>query len=214
MPAKKRKRTYNSTRRQAQADETRRQILQAAEAAFTERGFSGATVEGIAGEAGVSPETVYAGFGSKRNLLAALVDLAVGGDDQPVPLLQRPQAQAALHDPEPVRQVQLFSEHIAQILSRVSLLFEVMRMAAKTEPEIAALLERMLRGRLANMQVLAESLAAHAGLRPNLSVEQAAEILWVTSSPEVYLLLTRDRHWSQQRYVNWLADSLDRLLLN
>lgn len=73
------KRRYNSTRRQAQARETRRQILEAARHLFTTRGYAGTTVETLAHEVGVAVETVYATFRSKRTVLPCLVDLAVGG---------------------------------------------------------------------------------------------------------------------------------------
>src|SRR5512139_1844715 len=93
---RKTKRPYNSARRQAQARETRRQIIEAARLLFSEHGYTGATIEAIAEEAGVAPETIFATFGNKRTILAAVIDVAVGGDAQPVPLLQRPGPQAVL----------------------------------------------------------------------------------------------------------------------
>jgi len=212
-PTRRTKRSYDSTRRQAQADATRRLVLQAASDAFAERGYSGATVESIAQSAGVSPETIYASFGSKRNLLVALLDLAVGGDEQSIPLLRRPGPQAVLRTSDPVRQLELFAEDISLILQRVSPLFEVVRMAAKTEPEIETLLNRMLAERLRNMQAPAASLRAHGGLRPGLSTARAADTLWTITSPEVFRLLTVDRGWSREKYVAWLTDTLSRLLL-
>ena len=101
---KKLKRQYNSTRRQAQASETRKQIIEAARKLFAQYGYAGATIEAIALEAGVAPETVFAVFGNKRTILANLIDISVGGDDQPVPLLQRPGPQSVLQEPDPVRQ--------------------------------------------------------------------------------------------------------------
>src|SRR5215204_3120445 len=88
------KRRYTSRRRQVQAAETRRQIVEAARQLFAERGYVGTTIEAIAQAAGVAGETVYATFGSKRAILARLVDVSVGGDEQPIPLLERPGPQA------------------------------------------------------------------------------------------------------------------------
>ena len=93
---RKPKRKYNSTRRQEQARETRRHVIEAARQLFIENGYAGATIDAIAREAGVAPETIFATFGSKRAILAAVIDVAVGGDDQPTPLLQRPEPQAVL----------------------------------------------------------------------------------------------------------------------
>lgn len=207
------KRKYNSTRRQAQARETQRQILQAARRLFIAHGYAGATIEAIAQAAGVAPETVFASFSNKRTILARLIDISVGGDDLPTPLLQRPGPQTVLHTADPVQQLQLFAEDIARILERVAPLFEVLRMAAKSEPEIAELLDGLLKERLGNITQLVQSVAAHGSLREGLAIEQAAEIAWAMSSPELYNLLTVDRGWSREAYGLWLGDTLVRLLL-
>lgn len=209
----KSKRKYDSTRRRAQARETRRLILVAARRLFVEYGYSGATIEAIAQEAGVAPETVFATFGNKRTLLAKLIDISVAGDERPIPLMQRPGPQAVLHTTGSVRQLQLFAQDIAGILERVAPIFEVMRMAAKTEPDIAELLNGMLAERFRNMTRLVESLAGQNPLREGLDMTRAAEMVWTLTSPEVYNLLIVDRGWTKEEYSHWLADSLTRLLL-
>jgi AcrR family transcriptional regulator len=210
---KKAKRPYNSTTRQAQARETRRQVVEAAHRLFAEYGYTGATIEAIAHEAGVAPETIFATFGNKRSILAALIDVSVGGDDQPIPLLQRTGQQAVLQEHDPVRQLQLFAEDISAILERVAPVFGIMRMAAKTEPDIADLLHNLLEERLKNIAAFVHSVSAHSPLRDGLDDTQATDIVWTITSPEVYSLLTMDRGWSRERYVHWLSDTLIRLLL-
>ncbi len=211
---RKTKRPYNSTRRQAQARETRRQIVEAARKLFVEYGYAGATIDAIAQEAGVAPETIFATFGNKCAILAALIDVAVGGDEQPIPLLQRPGPQTVLQEPDPVRLLQLFAMDISGILERVAPVFAIMRVAAKTEPDIAELLKNRLEQRLRNLTAVAQRLAAQNALREDLTVEQTAEIIWTITSPEVYNLLTVDRGWSRERYAHWLGDTLARLLLS
>lgn len=210
---KKTKRSYNSTRRQAQAQETRRQIITAAGRLFSEHGYAGATIDAIAQEAGVAPETIFATFGNKRTILARLIDVAVGGDDQSIPLLDRPGPQAVLQESDPVHQLQLFAQDIVTILERVAPLFEIMRVAAKTEPDIADLLKNLLSERLHNMTAVVHKVATHSSLRTDLNEAQAAEIVWTLTSPEVFTLLTIDRGWSKAQYSHWLGDSLVRLLL-
>ena len=207
------KRPYNSTRRQAQAQETQRQILEAAQKLFLDRGYSGASIAAIAEAAGVAQETVFAIFGNKRTILARLIDNAVGGDEQPIPLLERPGPQSVLHEADPVRQLHRFAQDISQILERVAPLFEVMRLTAKTEPEIAGLLKNILQQRMRNMETFTASLAAHGPLRSGLDERQAAESVWAITSPELFNLLRSDRAWSRERYVAWLGDTLTRLLL-
>src|SRR5687768_4543024 len=92
------RRRYNSTRRQAQSRQTRQQIAEAAHTLFAQRGYGGTTIEAIAQEAGVAPETIYATFGSKHKILWHLLDISVGGDDAPIPILERPGPQAILQD--------------------------------------------------------------------------------------------------------------------
>ena len=207
------KRSYNSTRRRQQARETRRQILEAANLLFTEHGYSGATIETIAQEAGVAPETVYSIFGNKRTILAQVIDFAVGGDDEPIALMQRPEVQAVLRASDPVRQLQLFAEDISRILERVAPLFIVLRGAARTEPEIAELLDALLAERLRNLENFVHHLTTTSQLRSGLSDTEASENVWTLTSPEVFNLLTVDRGWTNARYVNWLEETLVRLLL-
>ena len=102
---------------------------------------------------------------------------------------------------------------IADILERVAPLFAIMRVAAKTEPEIAEVLKVRLGQRLRNLTAVAQRLATQKALREGLNAEQAADIIWTITSPEVFSLLTVDRGWSKERYVQWLGDALARLLL-
>lgn len=209
----KSKRRYNSTGRRAQAKETHRQIIKAAGKLFAMYGYSGATIDSIAQEAAVSTETVYAIFGNKRNILTSLIDISVGGDDRPIPLLQRDGPRAVLKETDPVHLLQLFSQDIAGILERVAPIFEVIRIAAKTEPEIADLLKNLLDQRFQNLAVVTKQLASLGSLREDVDESQATEIIWTITSPEVYGLLITDRRWTKEHYVDWLSDTLVRLLL-
>jgi AcrR family transcriptional regulator len=208
------RRPYRSTRRQAQARQTRRQILTAARELFIDKGYNGATIEAIARRAGVAQETVFAAFGNKRNLLSNLVDVAVGGDELPIALLDRPGPQNVLRERDPVRQLHLFAVDISDILERVAPIFEVLRMASKSEADIAELLQNLLAERMRNMKVFVGQLAAHSPLRQGLDAAQAAESVWALSSPEVYNLFTIDQGWSKEKYARWLGDTLVQLLLS
>jgi AcrR family transcriptional regulator len=209
---RKTKRPYNSTKRQAQAGETRRQVIEAARQLFIEYGYAGATIDAIAQEAGVASETIFATFGSKRAILADVINTAVSGD-QPLPVLEQPGPQAVRQQTEPKQALQLFATDISDRLERVAPVFAVMRAAAQTEPDIAELLKNQLGIRLRNISTLAERLAAQKTLRKELNAEQAADIIWVITSPEVFSMLTIDRGWPQDQYIRWLGDTLMRLLL-
>lgn len=207
------KRAYHSTRRQAQARQTRQQIAESAQRLFRQRGYSGATIEAIAEGAGVAEETVYAIFGSKRQILSHLLDMAIGGDDAPTPILERPAPQAMFQEKDQRQQLRLFARGIAAIMERAAPVFEIMRIAAKTEPNVATLLQQILNERWQNMETVLQHVAANGALRDGISTTQAADIVWTLTSAEVFLLLTVDRGWRSDHYSEWLADSLIRLLL-
>jgi AcrR family transcriptional regulator len=206
-------RKYDSSRRQAQARQTRLQIVEAARVLFFERGYAGTTIEAIAEKAGVAPETVYATFKNKRQVLSFLFDLSVGGDDEPVRLMDRPNPQSVLQETDQRRLLTLFASDITQILHRAAPVFEILRVAAKTEPEIERLIQRLLRERMANMTMVAKHVSDNGPLRNGLDQVRAAEVIWSMTSPELYLLFRRDRGWSDEQYVEWLTDTLIRLLL-
>lgn len=213
MSENRAKRSYNSTRRQAQARETRRQILDAARRLFVARGYAGTTMETLANEAGVAVETVYAVFGSKRAVLARLVDIAVTGDEEPTALLERPGPQSVRTEPDQRRQIHLFARDMREIMGRVGPLFGVMRDASTTEPEIGELLRGLLGVRRTNMEVFVRWLERNGPLRPGLTTDEAADVVWTLASAEVHHLLTVDRGWTTERYEQWLGDTLTALLL-
>src|SRR5512140_2361836 len=187
------KRKYNSSRRKAQSQETQAQITEAARKLFIERGYLGTSIDAIAKEAGVAPETVYALFGNKKAILTRVVDVSVVGDNEPIPLLAREQIREVELETNQVRQIEMFANRIQMIMSRVAPLFEVMRSAAKTEPEVDTMLKRYLEGRMRGMTYFADCLLANGPLRKGLSRLTAVETLWALTSAEVYNLLMKDR---------------------
>ena len=68
-------RAYHSPLRAAQAEQTRRRVLEAARRLFQRRGYAGTTVAAVADAAGVSPETIYLSLGGKRGLLEGVMEI-------------------------------------------------------------------------------------------------------------------------------------------
>ena len=189
------------------------QIVRTARKLSLQRGYAGATIEAIARDAGVAKETVYAIFKSKEGILVDLLDVSVGGDDQRVQILERPGIQANLRDSDPRRQLATFATHIADIMARAAPVFEIMRVAAKTEPEIARRLRRLYQERFDNLGIFVRHLAANGPLRDGMDPSRATEIVWGLSSAEVYQLMAQHRGWSKHEFARWLAETLERLLL-
>jgi AcrR family transcriptional regulator len=65
--------------RSARRAQTRTRLLEAAAQVYARRGFEGATLEEVASEAGFTKGAVYGHFGSKENLLLALVEEYLAG---------------------------------------------------------------------------------------------------------------------------------------
>ncbi len=203
------KRRYSSGRRREQAEETRTKVLDAAGALFEERGYDGASIAAIAAAAGVSEETIYARFGTKRALLGELAERAVRGTDaRSVREQEGPRLLAAATDQR--EQLRLFANDIAERLDRAAPLVALVG-ASRSEPELAELLDRLHGDRLANLQIVVDALQRNGPLR--LPDKEALETLWALTSPELHQLLVRTRGWSRSRFRSWLADSLAALLL-
>ena len=204
------RRPYRSERRREQAEQTRSRALEAAARLFQERGYEGTSIAAIAEEAGISPETVYAGFGTKRALLGELVERAVRGDDpKPVPEQAGPRALAAATDQR--EQLRLFAADIARRLERAGPLVAMVAGAARSEPELADLLARLHDTRRRNLATLVDALAANGPLA--LPPAEALDTVWALTSPELHQLLVRVRGWTGRRYTQWLAETLAQLLL-
>jgi len=208
------KREYDSSRRQAQAKETRRYILEAARKLFTERGYAGATAEAVAAEAGVSAQTIYAIFKNKKKLLVSLMNVspATGMEDH-TPMSERANVQAVGQEHDQRRQLQMFAQVVASNLNQVAGVFEVIADAARIEPDFERIVQKLNKQRLEHMTFAVQQIAANGPFRVNMDETHARDIVWTLTSGEVFLLLTRDRGWSKEQYAEWLADMLIRALL-
>jgi AcrR family transcriptional regulator len=202
------KRRYHSPQRQEQARRTQRQILEAARQLFATRGYAATTLPTIAREAGVSAPTVTAVFGTKGALVMALIQLVVRGDTADAPLAERSWWREMLAEPDPARQLRRYAARGRQIQERSADVFEIVRGAATAEPEIARLLRQQAARRREDARTVTETLARKGALRAGLSVEQAADVIWVLTSATNYRLLVAERGWSPERYEEWLATTL------
>ncbi|MFI5908527.1 TetR/AcrR family transcriptional regulator [Dactylosporangium sp. NPDC051541] len=211
--AVKQPRGYSSARRTERAQETRAAILRAARDRFIAHGYAATAVRDIAEDAGVAFPTVYAAVGNKVALLAAVFDIAVAGDDEPVALADREFVRAAEADPDPRVLLRTFTHQVITAGTRVAPILAVIDEAALSSPQIATLAERTRAGLLAGTTRLAQNLADRGALRPGLDVPPAADILWMLAGGIVQQSLIDRRGWTAEAAEDWLYDALDRLLL-
>jgi AcrR family transcriptional regulator len=198
---------------QARTRLARAAVIAAARDLFLERGYPATTVEAISGASDVPPATVYRLFSSKLGILEALLDVSIAGDDQAVPLQDRPAARALFADQDPYRQLAGFAGICRQINTRTAPLYHILTGAAGSDLQAASLLAGYTRQRQQGQGQIARSLGRAGALRPGLTQRDAADMIHALMSPEVYRLLVADRGWAPERYEHWLTDTLTSQLL-
>lgn len=209
----KRTRKYESPRRRAQAAETRREILAAAQRLFERQGYAATTMAAIAAEAGVALKTVYIAFETKSGVLRALWHLLLRGDEEDVPVGERAWYRAVLEEADPERALRLTARNSRVVKERAGALLGVIRGAAAVDEDIAALWSRIQSEFYDNQRGIVEALHGRRALRPGLGVARAADILWTLNHPDVWLLLAGERGWTPARWERWFGDSICAQLL-
>ena len=206
-------RRYDASRRREQARQTRRLVLDVAQRLFVEDGYAATTVGAVAREAGVSVETVYKAFTNKPGLAKAVFDVAVVGDDEDVPMLQREFVARNVAEPDPVRKLEAYGEHLSETAPRVSPILLVVRSAAGSDAGAAGVWEQLQAERLTGMTVFATHLDEGGFLRAGVSREEARDVLWTHNSVELWDLLVRQRGWTDDRFGRWVGQQLVAALL-
>jgi AcrR family transcriptional regulator len=199
--------------RRQRSGRTRARVIEAATRLFVTRGYVATTIEAVAEHAGVAVPTVYYAFGTKRNLLAAVLDVRVAGDGEPLAVLERSWFDALSAEPDAGVAVAHMVDATVAILARTSPIYEVVRRAA-ADPDVAALLDDNRQRRRADQRHLIEVVAAAGHLRPDLHVDAAADITYGLLNEEVFQLLTTDCAWSVERFGAWATElMLQQLVL-
>jgi AcrR family transcriptional regulator len=213
MDEKVKGRSYDATARRARSAETRRTILDSARRLVLENGYQATTIAAVAVSAGVNVDTVYELVGRKPVLLRELIEQAISGTDQSVIAEERDYVKAMLAEPDPTEKFAIYARALRKIHARMAPLFLALREASSTEPEALQVWREIGERRASNMRKLAKNIRETGALRPGLSIDEAADVLWATNSAELYVMLTAERRWSPRRYERWLADAWCRLLL-
>jgi AcrR family transcriptional regulator len=204
------RRTYDSTRRRAMAEDNRAAVFTAAAELFAARGWSATGMRDIAKVAGVSVETVYATAGSKNELLLRVIDIGIVGDDDPVPLAERPEF-LALGQGDRGARLNAVGRLLAGSNRRIAALNRTFAQAAAGDPELAA---RWRESQTTQRAAFAHGVRLVAGREPRADVVDG---IWALGSAEVYLLLVTPPDqggagWSPEKYESWLVDRIDQLL--
>jgi AcrR family transcriptional regulator len=197
------KRQYDSPRRRDQARETRLRIIRAAHDLFLAKGYGQTTIAEIARSAGVAVETLYATFGNKRTLLRQVWYVSFRGDDEDVPLLDRPEIRAVLAEPDLGVRLKAQAAAMTPVFRRITPLFLALSGAAASEPAAATMLAEFDERRLDAAATYARAAAATGQLA--ISEADCRDLLWATMDGGLWHRLVAERGWSDERFATWLG---------
>ncbi len=208
------RRSYDGTARKERSIETRQRIIEAARSLMMANGYRATTVAAVATRADVNVDTVYELVGRKPVLLKELIEQAISGADHAVAAEDRGYVQAVKAEPDPAIKLAIYARAIRRTQERMAPLVLALRDASSTEPAAEQVWREISDRRATNMRLLVKDIQNTGRLRPGLSVNEAADVVWALNSSEFYVLLTVDRGWSSHRFESWLADAWARLLLD
>ncbi|WP_432947740.1 TetR/AcrR family transcriptional regulator [Kribbella sp. CA-253562] len=200
--------------RAEQARRTKQTIVATAARLFVERGWGQATIDAVAEEAGVSRKTVFTSAGGKVDLLKLALDWSLVGDDEPVPLAERPEVATLMRQSDAHLFLAGWARILTDINERVAALHLVLISAAGVDPAARALLDDWESQR---WSFVAGSVLPHlqrmGALRAGLSPDQAIDLIWLHGDPVVYARLVLERRWAPEQFEHWIQDALVRQLL-
>ena len=207
------KRSYDASGRREQARARRRAVVVAAEALFERDGFRSTTIAAVAERAGVSAESIYKGFGTKAALAKAVFDFVIAGDDEPVPVWRRSEADAIRAELDIRRKIMLYSRGLAARQQRSAKVQILIRDGGHTDETLAALWQQLLAERLTGMTMLGRHLIESGQLREGIELDEVRDVLWTYTAVELYELLVVERGWSLDRYADWIGQAITAALV-
>ncbi|MBV9206964.1 MAG: TetR/AcrR family transcriptional regulator [Actinobacteria bacterium] len=187
--------------------DTRNRLLEAAEAEFTAHGYAGTTVTRLAAAAGVSVQTLYLAWGSKRALLRGYMENALSGGTG-----SAEDADRLFAGLPPRERLAGLAALVTEIAERAATGWSLYRDASAVDPEIAADWNelQMLRHRLFTRILSGIPVTA---LAEGLTMKTAVDTAWTIASPESYDLLVRRLGYQLHEFHDWMKQNLITAIL-
>jgi AcrR family transcriptional regulator len=195
------------SRRQLQAEQTRRDIVAAARVLFAQQGYTQTSVSQIAEAAGVSVQTIYDSLGSKGAIVAQLNDL-VDEEGGVAPLAAR-----IPREDVPAELIAIAVAISRQINERCEDVIRLVYGAAALEPELAMVRDESIRRHSEGIRGLTQRLADLDALSERVTVEDAADVIAALLTPQVARTFVFDYGWSFDRWEEWTRETLCSLIL-
>jgi AcrR family transcriptional regulator len=206
------KRSYDASRRREQARARRLAVVLAARDLFERDGFRLTTIAAVAARAGVSAESIYKGFGSKAALAKAVFDVVIAGDDEPVPVAERPAMQAIRDEPDVRIKIAMFVDGLAQRQARSARVQMLIRDGRHVDDSLAPIWAKLNEEGLVGMTMLGRHLLETGRLRDGIDLQEVRDLLWNYLAIDSYERLVLSQGWSLERYSHWLARAITSAL--
>ena len=203
-----RPRSYVSPRRDDAARHTRARILDVAEQELERSGYHATTIAGLASAAGVSPQTIYNSIGGgKAAVIKALYDVRLAGDDEPVPMAERPEIRRIAEQSDATAALRAYIAAGRVLYERVGRLLGILLVDGPgADADLRTFVDTIERERRIGNTSIVTHVAGRFGLRPGVDAEQAVDIVWTLTSFEIADRLIRRCGWSLDAYEQWLGD--------
>ena len=184
-------------------------MVEAAYEQFCEFGYRSPTMDAIADRAGVAVQTLYFTFGTKDQLLQAVHEWTVLGDD-PTPPPEQAWYRAAVAEPDVHVALGLVVSGASTIFARVAPMVPVFH-SVVTEPA-GATYRSAEALRRAGFEDVVEFLRAKSPLRSSVTRARAVDVLFVLASPETYRAFVLEAGWTPHRWTTWTTQVIGREL--
>jgi len=212
-PSVKTARRYDISGRQQAAEARRRLLVAAAGRRFLRDGYAATTVASIAADAGSSVETVYKAFGGKAGLVRAVWDAGLaGGVDAPVHAELRSDAYSS-SEGDPARIIASWARLSIEVAPNAAPVLLLVRAAAATDPEMAALKDELDAERLLRMAHNADALLRTGRTRKGVTRDKARDVLFTYTTPEIYESLVLRQGWSLDDFAEFIREGITAALL-
>ena len=198
--------------RSDRALQTRRRMLGSARELFVTQGYTATTMERIADDAGVAVQTLYYSFRTKGQLLCEVVEATAAGEEDAVPVAQRPWMQEMLGATSGPRVLALTVEYGVDIFVRAAPLWPAVA-AATVDPGVERYWKRVAAGRREGQARMVARLADLGALRDRLTPRRATDIVVTLFGHDVFRSLVSEATWSVPEYKAWLLTTLAQQLL-
>lgn len=198
-------RQYRSSLRDAQAEQTKVAIIEAAMSLFLENGYSETSIREIAEKAGVAERTVYVAFKDKPTLLNSIAEHFLYGETEEgkgeAGFLE---GLRSIEDPEERLRVAI-QQTVAAWEQGLAAIGRIVGAAATTDSRLQDFVASIMNRRNRVMWTYTETIIGHT-LPRDARHQKMIDELEALTSEEVYWILRNERQWPRAQYEQYVFD--------